>query len=337
MRITMDRKEAIEILKKNYPHVSSSGTQFESALRELIPELKESEDERIRRIMIDHFKNQPEQYTFGGLTNDEVVAYLEKQKEQKPIRSVAQLPGNNDVFDANLNEIKNIDEAAGYYMQGEIDTDSDCLDEDGQPLYYADALRKAFLFGAKWQKEQKPVEIHIDNPNIQKYDDVKISTSDSSASGDELLYVCNKSYNIGFRDGVASVKPAEHPEKGNEYWFGFNEGKGTVLDNPEQFGLYKPAEWSEEDRKMLDAIIKRYSFPIETDFSVFVGEDNLKDMREELGWLKSLRPQPHWKPSEEQMTALNEMIDYCAQHKSSHWNDMLFNILRRLRNQLKSL
>ena len=66
----------------------------------------------------------------------------------------------------------------------------------------------------------------------------------------------------------------------------------------------KPAEWSEEDRKMLDAIIKRYSFPIETDFSVFVGEDNLKDMREELGWLKSLRPQPHWKPSEEQMEQL---------------------------------
>lgn len=74
----------------------------------------------------------------------------------------------------------------------------------------------------------------------------------------------------------------------------------------------KPAEWSEEDRKMLDAIIKRYSFPIETDFSVFVGEDNLKDMREELGWLKSLRPQPQWKPSEEQMIELKHAISGCS-------------------------
>ena len=61
------------------------------------------------------------------------------------------------------------------------------------------------------QKEQKPVEIHIDNPNIQKFDpDVEVTTSDSSASGNELLYVSNKSYNIGYRDGkMAAQKPAE--------------------------------------------------------------------------------------------------------------------------------
>ena len=45
----MDRKEAIEIIIKNYPHVSNSGSQFESALRELIPELAESDDERVRQ------------------------------------------------------------------------------------------------------------------------------------------------------------------------------------------------------------------------------------------------------------------------------------------------
>ena len=74
----------------------------------------------------------------------------------------------------------------------------------------------------------------------------------------------------------------------------------------------KPAEWSEEDRKMLDAIIKRYSFPIETDFSVFVGEDNLKDMREELGWLKSLRPQLKYEWSEEDEEMLDAMVDIVA-------------------------
>jgi len=150
----MDRKEAIEIVRKNYPHAGFSGSEFETALRELVPELKESEDERIRKEIIDWMK--------GGTTYDwqenkeKWIAYLEKQKEQKP------------------------------------------------------------------------------------------------------------------------------------------------------------AEWSEEDRKMLDAIIKRYSFPIETDFSVFVGEDKLKDMREELGWLKSLRPQLKYEWSEEDEEMLDAMVDIVA-------------------------
>ena len=51
------------------------------------------------------------------------------------------------------------------------------------------------------QKEQKPAEIKIDNPNIQKIDpDVKISTSDSSTGGDRLLYA-------SWRDEKAEQKP----------------------------------------------------------------------------------------------------------------------------------
>ena len=257
-----NRQEQIEQARRLI--ATGISEELVEVLHQQFPELKESEDERIRKEIYD--------FIFDGIWHQEII---DKVKQTQ-----------------------------GYVR------------------WLSWLLEK--------QKEQKPVEIHIDNPNIQKYDDVKISTSDSSASGDELLYVCNKSYNIGFRDGVASVKPAEHPEKGNEYWFGFNEGKGTVLDNPEQFGLYKPAEWSEEDRKMLDAIIKRYSFPIETDFSVFVGEDNLKDMREELGWLKSLRPRPHWKPSEEQIGALERAI------VKTHTVDDI-GILAELRDNLKKL
>ena len=83
----MDRKEAIEVIKKNYPHVGISGSEFESALRELVPELKESEDERIRKEIIDWMK--------GGTTYDwqenkeKWIAYLEKQKEQKPAEKIS--------------------------------------------------------------------------------------------------------------------------------------------------------------------------------------------------------------------------------------------------------
>lgn len=81
-------------------------------------------------------------------------------------------------------------------------------------------------------------------------------------------------------------KPAEYPEKGNEYWFGFNEGKGTVLDNPEQFGLYKPAEWSEEDEKMRQSIIKDIEF--ERNFTSATTGRVIGKYNEQIAWLKLL-------------------------------------------------
>ena len=50
--------------------------------------------------------------------------------------------------------------------------------------------------------------------------------------------------------------PAENPEKDNRYWFGFNEGKGAVLDSPEEYGLCKPVEWSHIDELVFQDICK---------------------------------------------------------------------------------
>lgn len=86
----MTREEAIDIVRNNYPHVGVSGSQFETALRNLIPELRESKDERIRKDIValikfglnDGSAVSPGSYT----TKEEAIAYLEKQKEQKPTR-----------------------------------------------------------------------------------------------------------------------------------------------------------------------------------------------------------------------------------------------------------
>lgn len=126
------------------------------------------------------------------------------------------------------------------------------------------------------QKEQKPVEIHIDNPNIQKFDtDVKVTTSDSSADGKELLYVSNKSYDIGFRDGVASVKPTEWSEEDDaihtrvlgalgKAFMGVLPTKPSQEDVewfkslPEKFSLQTKQEWGDGEKKVLDSIIDDY-------------------------------------------------------------------------------
>lgn len=47
--------------------------------------------------------------------------------------------------------------------------------------------------------------------------------------------------------------------------------------------------------------------------------------------------EPSWKPSEEQMKALNEIVNILAASPFLHQNDYLFNILKGLREELKKL
>jgi hypothetical protein len=60
---------------------------FKKALEELFPELKESEDERIRKELLEHCENQAEPYIRKGNKCPQIqswIAWLEKQGEQNP-------------------------------------------------------------------------------------------------------------------------------------------------------------------------------------------------------------------------------------------------------------
>ena len=77
----MERTEAIEVIRKCWP-VNRNG-MLSDALETLIPELKESEDERVRKALLNEFIHlQSNGYKFAGLEGEEIIAYLEKQKEQ---------------------------------------------------------------------------------------------------------------------------------------------------------------------------------------------------------------------------------------------------------------
>lgn len=67
----MERKEAIEVIKRNYPHVTESGSQFETALRLLIPELAGSGDERTWLI----------NYLSNRILNSTIIAEKENLKK----------------------------------------------------------------------------------------------------------------------------------------------------------------------------------------------------------------------------------------------------------------
>lgn len=71
----MDRKEAVSVVRNNFPN---GRIQLSEALKTLIPELRESEDEVIGKELIRLFTaDSVEQY--GDITNKQVIAWLEKQ------------------------------------------------------------------------------------------------------------------------------------------------------------------------------------------------------------------------------------------------------------------
>ena len=79
-------------------------------------------------------------------------------------------------------------------------------------------------------------------------------------------------------------------------------------------------EWSEEDEDYINDLIKYFS-----------QNERLKNTKEDIViWLKSLRPQNRWKPSDEQMEALDSATENCAY---SEYQDCL----RELIGQLKKL
>jgi len=80
-------KEALERAKKRFDANPTDGYvgYGNEILKEIFPELKESDDEKIREALIMYFGDMQEDEPLGrGITNRDALVYLEKQKEQKP-------------------------------------------------------------------------------------------------------------------------------------------------------------------------------------------------------------------------------------------------------------
>ena len=82
--------EAIEAARKELKQdLHESGVW---AIKRIFPELRESEDKKIRNWLIFVFDSRNEKFVeeldnyCGNVTREQILAYLEKQKEQKPIR-----------------------------------------------------------------------------------------------------------------------------------------------------------------------------------------------------------------------------------------------------------
>jgi len=104
-------KEALEKAKEFYALCEKCGAKDTvDFLEDSFPELKESEDEKVRKELIKVFSNR-EKYlidqSFGDITVSEVLAWLEKQGEQKPIIKMKSPEESLGISSKEYNEIVN--------------------------------------------------------------------------------------------------------------------------------------------------------------------------------------------------------------------------------------
>ena len=224
------------------------------ALQTLIPELSESEDERIRKEIIDYLSNElhnVKQLTPRTNEFDAWIAYLEKQKEQKSL----------DISAASewlKNHVCN-------YVNSEYNEFHKCVEYDGS----IDKERLVSDFEEAMQKEQKPAE----------WDELQAEF---------------KNINEAFEDG-----------------------KKEVVDNPERYGLCRPAEWSKEDTCILEDAVTAVDLLGNDDEYSKTHPNLAKAFRVAKDWLKSLperfnlQPKQEW--NEEDKKRVVELKTFIAQ------------------------
>ena len=280
-------------------------------VRTILPELHESEDERIRRTLVEYFgRYNPENKWDDEFSFKEVLAYLEKQKDaSKAIEAVDRI--------YKYTEVENVANA------------HDMNDSNPNKKYYCgwnDALGKIAgilqdVYSNEKQKEQKPLSTEETELN-------------SIAFLEQMGYTC-------IPPGK-ELKPVEWSEEDKEnldkccaiiaqpdtFFDPYFRQKclDFLFEISKKFSLQPKQEWSEEDEKILNIAIE-WAETMSGQCS-FVNMSST-DFRKIIAWLKSLRPS--WKPSEEQMEVLERAST------NEYLSAKQFDILVSLYEQLKKL
>ena len=343
--------EALEQAKK----LSVDGYLDAIAVEEIFPELRESEDERIRKWLIDYFSSiKATVWIHRDISCEQILAYLEKQKEQEHICDSAQY---EEGFKTGL-EI-------GLRKQKEQKVDIDKLRRD----IYQSGYNDGYQHGKEdAQKEQKPAEWrpfdkevltkikelidshfseHVQRGVYKDWLDEHISQpAEWSEEDADMLNCCISSieeakenrYAYKETDGdtsydreidwLKSLRP--QPKKG------LHPGSIRKVDNPmkwmeedEKEREQKPVTWSEEDEKIISSIrhiLFEHAFE---NGGVDVNGDYCKDVYSQANdFLLSLRPS--WKPSEEQMDSLRDTIVQTKGYSYSMYLPELYEQLKKL-------
>ena len=308
-------------------HKMACGTNCENtrtALENLFPQLAESEDERIRKEIVSFIKSVNHSYLCGTDRRTKWLTWLEKQKEQKPI--------SQEDFDTAKHE---------------------ALWEEQKPVEKQDysgltdferAIHRGFLYAGL---ENVPVTIIRETAQECL---AQVKPAEWSEEDKKMLeYIIN--------DAIQKVYPV-------------GEELTWLKDLPNRFNLQPKQEWSEEDKKIQEGIMQ-FLYAWRSDAEIAKWLDWLKSLRPQpkaeltlldkniieaavvfveqndhfncwrgidkhtiIKALRSLHPQPSWKPSKEQMKYLEKALFAL---EGVVGEEMTVRVLDEIRKELKKL
>jgi hypothetical protein len=303
--------EALERAKKKLEEVVLPETVSANLLYDIFPELRESEDERIRTRLIEYFqgflKGYEDCYKDGGsvkwegLDAKSIIAWLEKQKEaSKAIEAVDRIDKYIDDHLANAHDMKDSNPDKKYYRGWD-----DALGKMAgilQDVYSEKENKFAprvlpcsaawFEDGEEKQKEHaEDLETEIDLYSEEHFEynseyDTLSPKGGFYFSPRTLSDIARHFYSLGRKyggeqDGMITVSKEAWDENAKD---SFERGikVGRIRKTREQ----KPAEWSEEDKKDITHILK-----VLDDCYIYGKHDLSKTDYDNLtNTLKSLRP-----------------------------------------------
>ena len=253
----MTKEEALNKVK-NWTFTNEKDLEV---LQTLIPELKESKNERIRKALIKMISDIDGGYSFEkyGIVKKDALAYLEKHKEQKSDICTEEVEYadkySHDVWEKLMSKFKNIE---GYSIG--------CND-------VSDIVLNAILNAFKWKKDQenKPQFVEWSEENEQLlgfiYDllDSCMWRSDWAMSKEECL------------ERLKSLHPQPGLSKEDFIKFGnleYERGRRDVMNSYSNLPHWKPSE------EQLGTLLEAKSVLSES--SHFILADKVFDIFKEL-------------------------------------------------------
>ena len=355
----MDKNEAIKIVKSHYP---ANKQMLNEALEFLIPELTESEDERIRKWLVNELYKSVNSSINKGFDIDmggKALAWLKKQGEQKPAEKVEPKfkieKGKwyvciKDLLDNYANKA---------FCEGDtyLSTQDGSLIPSNRNVPFEVVSQDTYF--RDWTiQDAKDGDVLVDSlGNVCIYQEPSTKLMYHS-----YCYGSHKCFiDMGGSHEIVGSSPATKEQRDKlekamadaGYTFDFEKKELKKIENEIEIpfgakdselqevtyyipkGFYaeidddevvikkgeKPIAWSEEDDWKLFDIL-----------ALLRGGENCHYNTPELfDWLKSLRPQKQWKPTEKHISYLEDAIGMYEPSEANH------AVLEDLLDQLKAL
>lgn len=329
-------------------------------LEHIFPELRESEDERIRKeiIKLVHFFYCSSSVYEHHVSEDDMIAWLEKQGEQESTDEVEPKFKVGDWITNGEHTWKVTDiQPLDYILQSQngdtVDDTISYVDEyfhlwtiqdanDGDVLYSHDR-NLLWIYKDKTTYHVAMVLDYAQYNCISTNCDIVIPLDTCPATKEQRDLLFQKMKEAGYewdaeKKEVKKIeqKPTwnEEDEKMLSKLIEVLNGGMTITPTKTYIDWLKSIkdrvqpkqEWSEGDRKLQDSSIS-YLCNLRDTFEA-KGWDK-EQIQKCIDWLKSLKPN-HWKPSEEQMEALFE-AKLASTKNREYFLGLLYEDLKKLR------